>query len=225
MPKRFVNRRWFWFLAPLLLPTLWLLPALALGRISLHAPPADPGPDGVWIALVSNGWHVDLAVPLKAAGVDWETDFPASDTGLGGALPYISLGWGDRDFYLETPRLRDLKAKTAVNALLGRGPAVMHVTHLPAMPAGTGVHRLKIQALSYRALAARLRAELQRDDRGEPVVVAGKGFGNSDAFYEAKGHFSPLTTCNEWLAAHLRAVELPAGLWSPLPSGIMDHVP
>jgi uncharacterized protein (TIGR02117 family) len=216
------SRRWAWFLLALLPIAGWPIMALLLGAISLNDPPADPGPDGIEITLTSNGWHVDLVLPMQAGGVDWSTDFPAADTAIPFASTYIAIGWGDRDFYLETPRLRDLKFKTAVNALLGRGPTVLHVAHLPGMPEG---HRMKIDPATYQALAERLRGSVQRDGAGRTIPIKGRGFSNTDAFYEAKGHYSPITTCNEWLAAHLRAVGLPAGLWSPLPQTLLMHWP
>ena len=217
-------KRWGWLaLLAIVLPIpCWLGLALLLGSIPANPAPPDLGPDAIEIALVSNGWHVDLILPAQAGGIDWRQDFPATDTRLDAAMPFIALGWGDRDFYLETPRLRDLKARTALNALLGRGAAVMHVAHLPGMPHGAQTRRWKMAPKAYQHLAARLRDDLQRDESGKSIPIIGEGFGNADAFYEAKGHYSPITTCNEWLAAHLRAAGLPAGLWSPLPSSLIE---
>ncbi len=215
-------KRWGWLvLLPVLPIACWLGLAWLLGSIPANRVLPESHSDMIEIALVSNGWHVDLVLPIQAGDIDWRQDFPATDTRLGAPLPFIALGWGDRDFYLETPRLRDLKARTALNALLGRGPAVMHVAHLPAIPSGEGTRRLRMDQKTYRTLAERLQASLQRNDGGKTILIAGQSFGNADAFYEAKGHYSPITTCNEWLAAHLRAAGLPAGLWSPLPLGLM----
>ncbi|MFA6020694.1 MAG: TIGR02117 family protein [Rhodospirillales bacterium] len=218
-----ICRRWF-LLATLLLGA-WPGLALLLGAIPAHPPPADPGPEGIEIALVSNGWHVDLVLPVEAGGIDLSADFPPADIAVPFVSTHIAIGWGDRNFYLETPRLRDLKPRTALNALLGRGSAVLHAMHLPGMPQGPDTRRLRISPDAYRSLAAGVQAALRRDETGKSLLIAGKGFGHSDAFYEAKGNYSPITTCNEWLAAHLRAAGLPVGLWSPLPSGLLKSWP
>lgn len=210
-----------WLFLLVLLLGAWPGLALLLGAVPAHPPPADPGPEAIEITLVSNGWHVDLVLPASAGGIDWYRDFPPADIAVPFASTHVAIGWGDRDFYLETPRLRDLKWRTALNALLGQGAAVLHVLHLPGRIEGPDTRRLRIAPETYRALAGRIRESLARDGEGKSLVIAGKGFGHSDAFYEAKGHYSPITTCNEWLAAHLRAVGLPAGLWSPLPHTLL----
>ncbi len=217
--SRFLRHTLVCLLAPVLIAGLWLLAALGLGAIP-SGPTKPPASEGVEIALLSNGWHVDLALPVKAEGIDWSADFPASDTASAGTSPWILLGWGDRDFYLETPQLSDLKPGTAFNALLGRGPAVLHVVHLERLDEGPRLRRLKIGPETYQALAARLKDSARRDPAGRTILIPNQGFGHADAFYEAKGHYSPLVTCNEWLAAHLRAEGLPVGVWAPLPSGL-----
>lgn len=216
-----MGRPWRWFLLVALLLGAWPGLALLLGAVPAHPPPADPGPEGVDIALVSNGWHVDLVLPVRVGDIDLSGDFPPADIAVPFASTHVAIGWGDRDFYLETPRLRDLKWRTALNAVLGRGATVLHVMHLPGRIDGPDTRRLRIAPEIYRALAGRIRESLARDGEGKSRVIAGRGFGHSDAFYEAKGHYSPITTCNEWLAAHLRAVGLPVGLWSPLPSNFI----
>ncbi|TAN47365.1 MAG: DUF2459 domain-containing protein, partial [Rhodospirillales bacterium] len=162
-------------LAPVLIAGLWLLAALGLGAVP-SGQSIQPMQEGVEIALLSNGWHVDLALPVNEAGIDWSADFPASDTASAPPRPWILLGWGDRDFYLETPQLSDLKPGTAINALLGRGPAVLHVVHLERLDEGPHLRRLKISPETYRALAARLKDSARRDPAGRTILIAGQGF-------------------------------------------------
>ncbi len=42
-----------------------------------------------------------------------------------------------------------------------------------------------------------------------------KGFGLTDAFFQAKGRFNIFYTCNEWLGRQLRAAGVPMGIWTP----------
>lgn len=210
---------------PLILLLIWLAAALALGAIPARSIPQPSGEDAIEVALVSNGWHVDLVLPLKAGGIDLSRDFAPTGARQDEPPAFIAIGWGDRAFYLETPRLADLKPRTALKALIGASPTVLHVTYLRELPRGDGVRRLKISPTVFAELAGSITRELRRDAHGMALAIEEAGYGASDAFYEAKGHYSPLLTCNEWLAQRLRAAGLPAGLWAPLPSGLIRHWP
>ena len=58
------------------------------------------------------------------------------------ALEWIAFGWGDREFYIHTRTWRELRPGAAASALLGLGPAAMHVEYL-ARPAGYRVQRIE----------------------------------------------------------------------------------
>lgn len=213
----------------LAMPTLYALAVLGLGL--LPAPHRDPLPDQpkVPIYLISNGWHVWLALPVHQDGTDW-SDWLASHQGpaTGGiagrieAQDYVAFGWGDRDFYLHTRRPMDFRPDLAVAALLGRGPAAMHVMRIgqPDIESHQ-VRRLDVDSLQYHALAAYIRGGFSPGPDGRPRQIPEAGFGTEDAFYEGIGRYSPFRTCNEWIGAGLRAAGLPTGWWTPLPFGLM----
>ena len=78
----------------------------------------------VSISLRSNGVHLDLILPVQHARHDWRTVFqPADFQTLPSELNYIAIGWGDSEFYLNTPTWQDLSVKTAASALFGRNPS------------------------------------------------------------------------------------------------------
>ncbi|WP_341705154.1 TIGR02117 family protein [Ferrovibrio sp.] len=216
-------------LALLAVPALYGLAAWTLGSVT--APHREPQPDTptLPVYLLSNGWHVWLALPLRPDGAetapeaDWSGWLPAGDfAGNVEALPYIAFGWGDRDFYLATRQLQDIRPGPAIGALLGRGPAAMHVMRLAAPdPAAPDVRRIDADPLQYHALVAYIRRGFATGPDGRPQPIAGAAYGPRDAFYEATGRYSPLRTCNEWIGAGLRAAALPAGLWTPLPFTLM----
>lgn len=220
-------------LALLALPGLYGLAALALGQLS--APHRDPlpGQPTVPIYLISNGWHVWAALPAhpeQAQGgqTDWSAwlaDSPMA--GRIGAGDYVAFGWGDRDFYLATRRPVDFRPDLALAALLGRGPAAMHVMRLsepgPESLADSqhSIRRLELDALQYHALVAYIRAGFAPAPDGRPQPLPEAGFGLDDGFFEATGRYSPFRTCNEWIGAGLRAAGLKAGWWTPFPYGLM----
>ena len=219
-------------LGALALPLAYGAAALALGLLPAPHREALPEQPRIPVYLISNGWHVWLALPLdqqagQPGGQTWREwlgqDATAAPPGEIQAS-YVAFGWGDRDFYLATRRPADLRPDLAIAALLGRGPAAMHVMHIPQPDADSRhsrIRRLDVDTLQYHALAAYIREGFETGPDGTPRRIAEAGFARNDAFYEAVGRYSPIRTCNEWIGAGLRAASLPAGRWNPFPFGLM----
>jgi len=212
-------------LAVLALPALYGAAALALGL--LPAPHREPSPDQptVPIYLISNGWHVWVALPTQTGDTDWAAWLAESRlTERLSDGDYVAFGWGDRDFYLNTRRPVDFRPDLALAALLGRGPAAMHVMRVPETRlngAELKTRRLEVDALQYHALAAYIQTGFAPGGNGRPQPLTEPGFGLDDAFFEATGRYSPFRTCNEWIGAGLRAAGLKAGWWTPFPYGLI----
>ena len=63
-----------------------------------------------------------------------------------------------------------------------------------------------------------------RDADGRLVLLAGaSGFGATDAFYEARGRYSPFFTCNTWSNLALKRAGLPCCVWTPFARPILRH--
>jgi uncharacterized protein (TIGR02117 family) len=216
-------------LAILTLPVLYGATALALGLLPAPHRQPSPGQPTVPVYLISNGWHVWVALPARTRTGQDQTDWTAwlADSSLSERLgegDYVAFGWGDRDFYLNTRRPMDFRPDLAIAALLGRGPAAMHVMRVPETRL-TGpelkTRRLDVDALQYHALAAYIQDGFAPGGNGRPQPLTEPGFGLDDAFFEATGRYSPFRTCNEWIGAGLRAAGLKAGWWTPFPYGLI----
>ena len=222
-------RRLLLVLCTVVLTVPLLYGAAALGLGLLPAPHREPTPNQptVPVYLISNGWHVWVALPARTERA--ETDWAAwlADSSLSERLQagdYIAFGWGDRDFYLNTRRPVDFRPGLAVAALLGRGPAAMHVMRVPEAvltASDLKTRRLEVDTLQYHALAAYVQTGFAPGGNGRPQPLPEPGFGLDDAFFEATGRYSPFRTCNEWIGAGLRAAGLKAGWWTPFPYGLM----
>ncbi|QNE30684.1 TIGR02117 family protein [Sphingomonas sp. NBWT7] len=176
---------------------------------------------GITLFLETNGVHTGIIMPKVAAGVDWRQVFPARDIAdpRYGAYDYVSIGWGERAFYLETPTWADLRPSTVIAAALGSDRTLIHVDHLPRPARDGSVRRLVVTPAQYRRLAGYVRASL---------VEGGErrhGYFVYDAFYAARGGYDAVNTCNAWVGNALRFAGIRVGAWTPLPVTIMWWFP
>lgn len=186
--------------------------------------PEPPDGETVTIYVHSNGVHVDIVMPMQALGVDWRRDlgpeaFPFADPAL---AAYVGIGWGDRDFYLNTPSWADLTIGRAMGALFMSKGSLVHVTLWGGAPAiGPRTRPVVLGEVQYLRLVAALRAAFDRDPSGRVRPIDGYRYTAGDAFFEGVGTYSAFLTCNEWAAARLREAGVAVGIWSPFPFGIM----
>jgi len=226
-----MGKRWRWAglaVAPLLLPpALYLGAALVLERVPVNAG-FRPAPEGVLVGVIDNGVHADLILPVQAAGIDWRRSFPlAGFPRLGwdeSALRYITVGWGQREFYLETPTWADVRPGTALRALLGIGGTVLHVAYWPPLKESPRIVWTILSPEAYRRLADYVAASLARDGEGGAIQIAGEGYAHNDAFFAARGDYGPILTCNEWASRALAHAGVRTGLWTPFPAAVLDHL-
>jgi uncharacterized protein (TIGR02117 family) len=178
--------------------------------------------DGVRIFLRTNGVHTWIMVPTVRPEMDWRPWVPAAhiaDPRYAGN--YLAFGYGNRDFYLNTPTWWDLRPRTALAAAFGGGPALVHAEY-EHDPRRDEWHRpLTISSEEYRRLAAFIRASFVRDADGRTRPVLGRGYGRADIFYEAGGRYDMFRTCNEWTGEALRSAGIRTGIWTPLERSIM----
>lgn len=206
----------------LAVPLLYLFAALILGAI-----PANAGwheaKEGVRIFVRTNGVHTWIMVPKITAEMDWRPLVPGEhlkDPRWGNGN-YVAIGYGNRDVYLNTPTWADLTVRNAVSAMFGRGDSLVHADH-DNDPQPSDIQRpIILTHQEYGRLVGFMRAAFRTDAQGRTIPLIGRGYGNSDMFYEALGSYSALHTCNSWTAQALRAAGVRTGLWTPLSQSIM----
>ena len=66
--------------------------------------------------------------------------------------------------------------------------------------------------------------KFDRGQNGKPILIKTDAvYGKNDAFYDAKGSYSFLDTCNTWSNNGLKAAGQKAALWTPSDFGIFQH--
>ena len=184
----------------------------------------DPSAGTIGAYVASNGVHADLVLPVRAAGRDWRAFFGPEHFAVGlDRARYVAIGWGDRDFYLQTPTWADLTVPTALRALSGRNPSLVHVTYLRSVDGMTRGAAMPLTEAAYRALVAYVERSLVLAD-GRPVAVPGS-YSRADAFFEAHGSYSPVNTCNAWVGEALEAAGVRVSRWTPFDVQTLWHLP
>ncbi len=189
--------------------------------------PANSGPSpaaGIEAYVVTNGVHTDLVFPVKNKMMDWERYFPKTQFA---AVPadagYIAIGWGDRDFYLNTPEWKDLSIAAAAGALTGRHATLLHVTYASKADLGHA-YKLTLTEQAYRALAEYVLASAKTQDQ-HFIQVPYSGYSRQDSFYEATGSYSMFNTCNTWVGKGLLRAGVKVGRWTPFDALVVWHLP
>lgn len=178
---------------------------------------------GVTIYACDNGVHTDLILPVSAAGIDWRTTFtPDGFTGPTDAYDFVGLGWGSRDFYLNTPTWAEFDFATAIVALLW-DETVVRVDYRPRPGPGETCGSWRVLEADYRRIAALVHDTL-RQSQGRPVR-ARHGYGDRDAFYVANGSYTIIDTCNQWTGRALRLGGAPVAPWTPFSFLVLWHLP
>ena len=179
-------------------------------------------PAGYEVVVMDNGVHTDLALPVKTNVIDWNQYLHLKD--YKGATPrftHFAFGWGNRKFYMETPEWRDLELDVALAAAFGFGKSAMHVYYLPVVPKASEKNVvLKLSEEQYRQLVTYILNSFQQES-GSFLLIPGKGYTNTDNFYEANGSFSLIKTCNSWTNSALKAAGVKTVFWAPLPHLMM----
>jgi uncharacterized protein (TIGR02117 family) len=204
------------------LPLVYFAAALVLGLIPANAAFRQPA-QGITIFVRSNGVHTDIVMPKLNAEMDWR---PYADPAhlrdpRWGHADHVAIGYGNREFYLNTPTWADLSLGIAFVAMFGGGTTLLHVEHVDRPRPEPMQRPIRLAPDQYRRLVAFIRERFRLGPDGRPIPVLGRGYGDYDMFYEANGGFSAILNCNEWTGRALRTAGVRMGLWTPMEQSVM----
>lgn len=156
--------------------------------------------DEIQFYVVSNGVHTDICLPVESSFHDWSHFIPVKDyKGLRSKPKFISIGWGDKGFYLDTPTWADLKFSTAFKAALLPSETAMHITYWDSEPKiGEKIKLCSMNEEEYMQLISFVFATFQTENGFNIQLIEGKGYTDFDNFYEANHSYHLLKTCNTW---------------------------
>ncbi|MEG4056712.1 MULTISPECIES: TIGR02117 family protein [unclassified Microcoleus] len=169
--------------------------------------------------------HTEIIVPVKNEYFDWNQFLPLTEIGRDATsdYKYLSFGWGDRAFMLETSTSAIINPVTVFKALFLPTPSTVHVQGYRVPPQNIETKCVKISGANYLKIINFIKDTFLLDAAGKKIKIS-YGYDNSDSFYEAKDSYSILRTCNDWTAEALQKADVNTPLWSTLSGAIMFHV-
>ena len=184
-----------------------------------------PTEDGIAIYVASNGVHTDIHVPITTSIFDWRTVLlsehfqqPTS------SFRYVALGWGDRDFYVNTPTWEDVSVATTSRAMLLPTGTIMHAQFGHLYRESASFRKVLLSVEQYERLVASLRSSFQSDVEGNPIRLEVDSYNTLDCFYRGAGTYHALNTCNCWTGRMLRETGVKAGWFTPTPYSVMFYL-
>lgn len=225
MMKKIMMALLYVFIGLIVFAVLYFATDSVLSRISADKPDKEGKPKNITVYVLSNDVHTDIVLPIRNELQDWTEVFPIENNkGKDLNHQYVSIGWGDKGFYLNTPEWKDLTLKTALVAGMGIGETALHVTYYKQMVENDLCYKVQIDSNQYNVLKNYILNSLDMDKDGKPILIKTNAqYGPDDAFYEAKGAYSLFYSCNTWSNAALKKANMPSGVWTVFDKGILRH--
>jgi len=177
------------------------------------------------VFLMKSGIHMDFLLPICNELKDWQEEFPISNTrSKDSTYKKIAIGWGSKDFYMNTPTWDDLTIKIFLISNFGLGSSAIHVKYYTdTLPKDSKIVSLKLSDNQYKKLVKYIENSLKRSGTTKSSFILPKNpkvLSKNDAYYDAKQNYSLLFTCNSWINNGLKASGQKACLWTPYSQGI-----
>ena len=169
------------------------------------------------IFIASNGIHLDIVVPVKNLKKNFIDDLQVRDS-----AKYISFGWGDKEFYLNTPTWGDLTFSTAFKALFLKSETAMHVNFYKT--SYVQWKKIDLCEIQLENLNSFIESTFQKSKKKKFIKIGVSGYSENDYFFEAHGSFSFYKTCNVWVNEALKKANIKTSIWSPFVYGILYHI-
>lgn len=178
-----------------------------------------PSDSGIEVFVQSQGIHTDLIIPVDSLLVLNLGDQRWAD------YSYLAFGWGDKDFYTGTPTWDDVNIYVTLKAVFWPSTSVMQVKGLRKKPE-TGKYTVKtrVNQEQFQLLRSYILNSFDRKENSFALVSAPGYDLKNMAFYTAKGHYSALKTCNQWVSLGLQTAGVKSSIWTPFPAGVRYQI-
>lgn len=217
--KRVLRRTLSILLKSLIFLALFAILYLTIGYIASQIvvdPHGSKEVRDINIYLKSNGKHIDLVLPVTTDIVEWRSLLPCSNNlSKENDYDWVAFGWGDKGFFIDMPTWDDLTFSLAFKAAFWLSTTAMHITYYKEIQEDELCIKVAIGNQEYKQLIAYILKKFKRDERGEFIFIPTDAtYGESDAFYEAKGRYNLFYSCNSWANYALKSANQKYLLWT-----------
>lgn len=195
-----------------MVPIVYIIVSLLLSCISVNKN-SESRQTEHQIFLSTNGVHLDIILPQHLASPQLLHGLNAT------SAKYLAFGWGDEDFYLNTPEWSDLTLATALKALFLESPTLIHLTRYNN--SGSNWVVVEVNQKQLTKLNAYLLKSFFLDNNCNKIPISAKGYAQNDDFYRANENYNCFKTCNTWVNNAFKESELKACLWTPFDFGLL----
>ncbi|KXX71144.1 TIGR02117 family protein [Flammeovirga sp. SJP92] len=202
-----------WTLFFLLIPIIYVVISLVLSLITVDRIVTDERSEKL-IYLNTNGIHLDIVMPIENVDV-----LVLSGIKYLRNEKYLSFGWGDENFYINTPTWGDLTFSNAFRAMFLKSSTLIHVTRYRQKQSGW--IEIKVSESELQKLNSYLLNTFEMKEDGMKIILENKGYTSIDDFYKSKGSYSCFNTCNSWVNTGFKESGLKSSLWTPFDFGLM----
>lgn len=187
-------------------------------------PTGEIKPKGdLYIYVQSNGIHTDVCLPTQTKEVNWLIFLPQEHYTNNSAFDFVTIGWGDKGFFLDTPTWAELKVSTALNAAFLPSTTAMHVKYSKEPVVSETRRKVFLDRGDYLKMVKYIKRSFKtKNDVVE--LISGKGYSYDDNFYEANESYHLFRTCNRWTNRVLKEANIKTGVFALFPNGIISHL-
>ena len=203
-----------WITYFLAIPVFYLIISLILTAITIEKS-GHTSENNKAIFLNTNGVHLEVIIPKSYMDTNLLKDIVLNEN-----EEYISFGWGDENFYINTPTWNDLTFKNAFRAVFLKGGSLLHLTRYKYK--GKDWVEVKINTTELDKLNQYIHASFKKDDNGNKIILKGIHYATNDNFYKAIGSYSPFKTCNTWVNSGFKKSGLRSCYWTPFDFGLIS---
>lgn len=166
------------------------------------------------IYLATNGVHLDVVIPKNNINPELIKELITYNN-----EDYLAFGWGDENFFINTPTWGDLTFSNAFKAMFLKSSTLMHITRYKQKTA-TWV-KVNISEDQLNKLNAFILNSFKLESNSK-ILIPNVSYADNDNFYKAKGSYSCLKTCNSWTNIAFKSSGLKAAYWTPFDFGLLN---
>jgi uncharacterized protein (TIGR02117 family) len=196
-----------WILYFSLIPVTYIIISLILSSITVDRIMNNENSEKL-IYLNTNGVHLDIVIAIENVN-----NSALSDIKFNQNEKYLSFGWGDENFYMNTPTWGDLTFKNAFSAIFMKSSTLMHITRYKQKHSDW--IEIKVNESELKKLNNYLFKTFETNENGMKIILENQGYSSIDNFYKSKGSYSCFKTCNSWVNIGFKESGLKSCLWTP----------